>query len=295
MATLGTAHATTYTQPKSAIEYVEKQMEKTKTRFSPEILEKQAGVSFGPSKELQDLKKVLTYDDLVKQLDVEKNKADRRKALFENKGQKFGGIEADKRAEEIIKKNAKKVNWKKIGKWGAIAVVGAVLVGLAAWGIKKYNENKAANVTNVEPQPESLPTPIAAKAELDKKHAPVPEPAITTPLDPKSPVDADGKMTVQKGDGLWHIAERYLEAKFKTEPEKFANLTKKEQNKMIYKEMIRIAKLYEAQLNEDNQSKNPIKVTYQDVVINGKTQRVAIPMLRTGQKIQVVEKLDKAA
>ena len=222
---------------------------------------------------------------------------------------KSGVIEADKRAAQIIKENesdylkklgkeGKKINWAKWGKWGAVALGAAALIGLGIWGVKKYRENQEEQANNAQAQqpinnveqPDSTATgavippigvvpgdstvvginPPVAPAEPD---TPAVEP---TPVhNPNSVVDQDGNMTVKKGDGLWHIAKRYIEEKYANEPEKYENLSKAEQDKLIWKEVHRIAELNDFEL-----------VTK---FINGKEVIVTSPMIHAGDKVKVVE------
>ena len=255
-----------------------------------------------------------------------KTLAERYKALAESKeerlkaqrkGKKTGPAEADRQAEEIIRKNsqnatntqagdaiengAKKANkttvgkafknipWKKIGKWGGLIA----LVGLAAVGVNSLIQN-AKDKNQAVDQNSTTPVPATSIVEENDSIAvatdtignnetvvpPVVEQEVEE-VDPNSPIDADGKATVQKGDGLWHIAERYLEYKHKNTPETFANLSEKEKNQMILKEVRRLAKLngYEFVQKE----------------INGKLQTVTSPMMHPVDKIQVEKKMDVAA
>ena len=265
-------------------------------------------------------------DDLTKQVNYEKNKAERWKKLFENKGQKSGVIEADRRAEEIIKNNAdkvddvaKKFNWKKAGKYALIGIGVAALVGLAAWGIKKYKESKEEGNATPEPTPGTTPEPTPGTTpeptpgttpeptpgttpeptpgttpeptpgttpEPTPGTTPEPTPGTTpeptpeptpgqTPVKPNLPLDEDGNYPVNKGDSFWKIAERHLMDKFKDQPEKFENLSKKEQNLLIQKECERIMK------------------------INGhwydNNHNLPDPMLHPDKKIKIEEKVDLAA
>ena len=201
---------------------------------------------------------------------------------------------------ELTKKtgfNFNNLNWKKIGKYAIFA--GLALAGAAAIGslIAKYANNDKKEVKQEEVNPESTTT-VANVSEEPNYTINLPEVIITpgnntektdesdnmqgqSKLDPNSPIDADGKMTVQKGDGLWHIAERYLEYKFKNEPDKFNNLSESEKNQMIWKEVHRIADLNGFEL-----------VTK---IVNGKEVMVTEPMIHPEQEIQVVKKMDIAA
>jgi len=175
---------------------------------------------------------------------------------------------------------------------GAIALVGAAVAGIAGYllGKKAGSDDKvnAEETTPVVTTPEDeikqeeitpiVTPPVVTVPEEEQEKEEVP-PVET--IDPNSPVDADGKMTVKKGDGLWHLAKRYLEYNFKNEPEKFENLSENEQHKLILKEVYRIAKLNEFKL-----------VTK---VINGKVQVVTEPMIHPGDKIQIIKKMDTAA
>ena len=315
---------------KAEIAKVESWMKGTKTVFSPEILERQAGVSFGPNKELQDLRKVLEYDDLTKQLEVERNRvqgflqerSDYKRALGEHlhkpttfspeKLDDWAGLGKNTELDNMndyykaLEGKGKGFNWKKAGKWALIGLGVAAIVGLTAWGIKKHKENKEAELNKQEPAPQLTPDPTAqpnpavqpdATVQPDPIVTPVkPEPALqpVEPVEPTEPslVDADGKMTVQKGDGPWHLAERYLADKFKNEPEKFANLPEKEQNKMIHKKMMEIVELYKKQLEAEGKKAD---VRFEERIIKGKKQTVVVPVIHPGQKIQVVEIFDEAA
>ena len=172
------------------------------------------------------------------------------------------------------------------------------MIGLGIWGVKKYRENQEEQANNAQAQqpinnveqPDSTATgavippigvvpgdstvvginPPVAPAEPD---TPAVEP---TPVhNPNSVVDQDGNMTVKKGDGLWHIAKRYIEEKYANEPEKYENLSKAEQDKLIWKEVHRIAELNDFEL-----------VTK---FINGKEVIVTSPMIHAGDKVKVVE------
>ncbi len=144
--------------------------------------------------------------------------------------------------------------------------------------------NQSPEVTVVAPQNGNEtnitePNPIAAQAEPDTPLAAVDEPEII--IDPNSPIDADGRATVQDGDGLCRIARRYLKYKFKNEPDKFKNLSTEEQEKLVWQVVDKIKELNGFELVEK--------------VINGKKVLVTKEMIHPGQKIQVVEKLDKVA
>ncbi len=228
-----------------------------------------------------------------------------------------GVAEADRRAAKIIK-NADKAddvtkafNWKKAGKWAAIGIAVTVVAGLAAWGIKKCNENKEISQDKQEPVPEnstntqstsesnspqvtptnSAPaqtTPSVINTEVEKSSVSETKPAEPTntvepteSTDSTSVIDAEGMMTVQDGDGLCRIARRYLKDKFKNEPDKFKNLSTEEQENLVWQVVDKIKELNGFEL-----------VT---AIINGKKVLVTEPMIHPGQKIQVVEKLDKAA
>ena len=207
---------------------------------------------------------------------------------------------ADNAVVENADDIAKKVDWKKIGKYGLIAAGAAALIGLGVWAYKKYKDSKAEETTPetpvVPPVPTEPETPVVPPTPTEPETPVVPpvptEPETpVVPVDPNSPVDADGKMTVKKGDGFWHLAERYLTDKFKNEPEKFANLSEKERNTMIHKKMMEIVELYRKQLEAEGKNAD---VRFEKRIINGKEQTVVVPVIHPGQKIQVVE-LDKAA
>ena len=268
-----------------------------------------------------------------------------------------GVAEADRRAAEIIKQNAanvddtagnaikqnadkvddiaKNFNWKKFGKWGAIAAA-AVTVGAILYKEcnnknnastteevnKPDSTDKNTSTTNKTPaqQPTTAPATTADTTATDTtlvQQTVVPAtPADTTATDTTlvqqtatapattatqeeavtevdstqssdkttvsdSPIDADGKSVVKKGDGLWNIAERCLEYQLKNEPDKFANLSKNDRDKMIWKEVHRIADL------------NGFKLVTK--IVNGIEIWVTAPMIHAGQKIQVVKKMDIAA
>ena len=193
---------------------------KKPTEFSPENLDKWAGL--GPNKELDNMN-------------------DYYRAL-----------------EGSTKSNG--INWKKIGKWGAIAAGVALVAGLAAWGIKKYNESKEAKLEDLEPSPQPKPTPIPQPKPTpipEPNPTPIPEPNPTPvpepepvkpepvkpePVKPNLPVDPDGTYTTKKGDTFWGIAKKHLADKYQDQPEKFADLTEKQQNVLIQKECERIMK-----------------------------------------------------
>ena len=202
------------------------------------------------------------------------------------------GSKVDDIAKQMSKQNTKMAL---IG--GAIALAGIAAAGIAGYLLGKNNDKddkvQAEDTAPVvkpekeEKQEETTPVVKPEKEEESEETTPVvkPEkeekPEETTPVDPNSPIDADGNATVQKGDGLWHIAERYLEYKFKNEPDKFKNLSETEKNQMIWKEVHRIADL------------NGFKLV--SSIIKGKKLLVTDPMLHTGDKVQVVKKVDIAA
>ena len=202
------------------------------------------------------------------------------------------GSKVDDIAKQMSKQNTKMAL---IG--GAIALAGIAAAGIAGYLLGKNNDKddkvQAEDTTPVvkpekeEKQEETTTVVKPEKEEKSEETTPVvkPEkeekPEETNPVDPNSPIDTDGNATVQKGDGLWHIAERYLEYKFKNEPDKFKNLSETEKNQMIWKEVHRIADL------------NGFKLV--SSIIKGKKLLVTDPMLHTGDKVQVVKKVDIAA
>ena len=88
-------------------------------------------------------------------------------------------------------------------------------------------------------------------------------------------LDAEGKYLTKKGDTFWKIAERYLKGKFKDEPEKFANLPKERKDTIIQKECERIMKQNGYWYDENH--------------------NLPVPMLNQKIKVEIVEKIDKAA
>ena len=202
------------------------------------------------------------------------------------------GSKVDDIAKQMSKQNTKMAL---IG--GAIALAGIAAAGIAGYLLGKNNDKddkvQAEDTTPVvkpekeEKQEETTPVvpvvPVDPTDPTDPTEPTEPTTPVTPvdPVDPNSPIDADGNATVQKGDGLWHIAERYLEYKFKNEPDKFKNLSETEKNQMIWKEVHRIADL------------NGFKLV--SSIIKGKKLLVTDPMLHTGDKVQVVKKVDIAA
>lgn len=284
-----------------------------KTVFSPENLDKWSG--HGANPELNDLNKYYRQweqnDKYVKYLDqhlrqkpdfnpdnLEKWIGRGPNKELDNLNEMYRIAENESDYLKKLGQEGKKINWAKWGKWGAVALGAAALIGLGIWGVKKYRENQEEQANNAQAQqpinnveqPDSTATgavippigvvpgdstvvginPPVAPAEPD---TPAVEP---TPVhNPNSVVDQDGNMTVKKGDGLWHIAKRYIEEKYANEPEKYENLSKAEQDKLIWKEVHRIAELNDFEL-----------VTK---FINGKEVIVTSPMIHAGDKVKVVE------
>ena len=185
---------------------------------------------------------------------------------------------------------AKGFNWKKAGKWAAIALGVAALAGLAAWGISKLCKKDEPQVqetpkvetpvedtpATTEPEtPETQETP-EAPVEPEVPVTPVipePTPEVTPEPTPEVKPELKTEYEAQRGDGIWHIAERYLKDKYANEPDKFENLTTAEKNKMILDETLRIAELNNYELVERT--------------INGKKQIVPNPTLHPGDKVKV--------
>ena len=215
---------------------------KKPTEFSPENLDKWAGL--GPNKELDNM------NDYYRALE----------------GQSKSGF-----------------NWKKAGKWAAIGVGVAAVVGLAVWGIKKYNESKEAKLEDLEPSPQPkqkqsvepdpqpvVPTPEPNPAPIPEPcptPVPVPEPVKPEPVKPNLPVDPDGTYTTKKGDTFWGIAKKHLADKYQDQPEKFANLTEKQQNVLIQKECERIMKANGYWYDDNHNLPNPMLYTNKKLVI----------------------------
>lgn len=215
---------------------------KKPTEFSPENLDKWAGL--GPNKELDNM------NDYYRALE----------------GQSKSGF-----------------NWKKAGKWAAIGLGVAAVVGLAVWGIKKYNESKEAKLEDLEPSPQPkpkqsvepdpqpvVPTPEPNPAPIPEPcptPVPVPEPVKPEPVKPNLPVDPDGTYTTKKGDTFWGIAKKHLADKYQDQPEKFANLTEKQQNVLIKKECERIMKANGYWYDDNHNLPNPMLYTNKKLVI----------------------------
>ena len=87
-------------------------------------------------------------------------------------------------------------------------------------------------------------------------------------------MDNEGRYVAKSGDDFWKIAEKYLKDKYKNEPEKFENLSTDEQEKLVWKEVKRIAELNNFEL-----------VT---TVLNGKEVIITAPMIHPGDKVKVV-------
>ena len=286
-------HGTTYTPPTSGVGEAD--------RRAAEIIKKNA----------EHAAKQAEYDVMAQEYRAMKDK--RWQALGERMGQKSGVGEADRRAAEIIKKNAehatkqaeytkwaqdnakeltkneklidgtKKFNWKKAGKWAAIGLGVAAVVGLAVWGIKKYNESKEAKLEDLEPSPQPkpkqsvepdpqpvVPTPEPNPAPIPEPcptPVPVPEPVKPEPVKPNLPVDPDGTYTTKKGDTFWGIAKKHLADKYQDQPEKFANLTEKQQNVLIQKECERIMKANGYWYDDNHNLPNPMLYTNKKLVI----------------------------
>ncbi len=191
--------------------------------------------------------------------------------------------EAISKTDDVVKG----FNWKKAGKIGAIVVGAAALIGGAIWLINKLNKKDEAPVDEapVEDTPATTgpETPEAPVAPIEPEVPVVPvaptEPEVpvapTEPTEPEAPATPELKTEyeAQHGDGIWHIAERYLKDKYANEPDKFENLTTEEKNKMILDETLRIAELNNYELVERT--------------INGKKQIVPNPTLHPGDKVKV--------
>lgn len=179
---------------------------------------------------------------------------------------------------------AKGFNWAKAGKIGAIVLGAAAIIGGAAWLINKAckKDETPVDETPVEDTPAKTEpeTPVAPN-EPEVPVVPVAptEPEVpvapTEPTEPEAPATPELKTEyeAQRGDGIWHIAERYLKDKYANEPDKFENLTTEEKNKMILDETLRIAELNNYELVERT--------------INGKKQIVPNPTLHPGDKVKV--------
>ena len=242
--------------------------------------------------------------------DVSQNVSKLKRGLGEVSGKIIGKVDDNTKAlSELANKvdDLAKGNKKMALIGGAIALAGAAVAGIAGYLLgKKAGSDDKVNAEETTPvvttpedeiRQEETPVVTTPEDEIEQEEITpiVTPPVVTVPeeeqekeevppvetIDPNSPVDADGKMTVKKGDGLWHLAKRYLEYNFKNEPEKFENLSENEQHKLILKEVYRIAKLNEFKL-----------VTK---VINGKVQVVTEPMIHPGDKIQIIKKMDTAA
>lgn len=88
-------------------------------------------------------------------------------------------------------------------------------------------------------------------------------------------IDTDGKYLTKDGDTFWNIAKRYLESKFKDEPEKFVNLPKQRKDAIIQKECERIMKQNGYWYDENH--------------------NLPVPMLHQKIVLETAEKFDKAA
>ena len=215
--------------------------------------------------------------------DISREWTGRSKALAE---------QADDAAKAVDKVDdvAKGFNWKKAGKIGAIVLGAAALIGGAAWLINKLCKKDEAPVdktpveeTPATTEPETPETPEAPVAPIEPEVPVVPveptEPeapvAPTEPTEPEVPATPElpTEYEAQRGDGIWHIAERYLKDKYANEPDKFENLTTAEKNKKILDETLRIAELNNYELVERT--------------INGKKQNVPNPTLHPGDKVKV--------
>ena len=234
---------------------------------------------------------------------------------------------------------AKNFNWKKFGKWGAIAAA-AVTVGAILYKEcnnknnastteevnKPDSTDKNTSATNTTPaqQPTIAPATTADTTATDttqvQQTATAPattatqEEAVTevdsTQSSDKttvsdSPIDADGMMVAQKGDGFWQLAERYLEYVDKG----FAELPEDKRIAKIDAKKIEFIGLYREQLINEviekskkagkeltyEEAAKKINVKIEEMEINGKLQKVVVPIIHPGQKIQVVKKMDVAA
>ena len=177
---------------------------------------------------------------------------------------------------------AKKVDWKKIGKYGAIAAGVAAVVGLGIWAYKKHKDNKAEEAAQQDLKP-VLPEEkldIDSGLDLPKIEVPkfeIPKLDIEDGDNAEKPENTEVKTeyTTVKGDSFWKIAERHLKDKFKNEPDKFENLTTQEKNRLIYKETMRIMELNGYKLDENKWFSDP--------------------MLHPNVKLKLEEKVDIAA
>jgi hypothetical protein len=230
------------------------------------------------------------YDKMAKE--YEAMKTERWAALAKNRGKVSGVVEADRRAEKFFEQQAKQVkkakifNWKKAGKWGLIGLGITTVVGLIANGIKKNNDNQETVLSNrelnsQEANQELISDTVSTANQKETEEA-TPSTSVVSEnstvsvesTESDSIIDADNNITVEAGDGLWHIARRYLEDKYKNEPEEFENLSTDEQEKLVWKEVKRIAELNNFEL-----------VT---TVLNGKEVIVTAPMIHPGDKVKVV-------
>ena len=230
------------------------------------------------------------YDKMAKK--YEAMKTERWAALAKNRGKVSGVVEADRRAEKFFEQQAKQVkkakifNWKKAGKWGLIGLGITTVVGLIANGIKKNNDNQETVLSNrelnsQEANQELISDTVSTANQKETEEA-TPSTSVVSEnstvsvesTESDSIIDADNNITVEAGDGLWHIARRYLEDKYKNNPEKFEQLSTDEQEKLVWKEVKRIAELNNFEL-----------VT---TVLNGKEVIITAPMIHPGDKVKVV-------
>ena len=230
------------------------------------------------------------YDEMAKEYKA--MKTERWAALAKNRGKVSGVVEADRRAEKFFEQQANQVkkakifNWKKAGKWGLIGLGITTVVGLIANGIKKNNDNMKTALSEQKSSPQEANQKLkSGTVSTDMNEETVESTPSTSVVSENSTVsvestesdsiiDADNNITVEAGDGLWHIARRYLEDKYKNEPEEFENLSTDEQEKLIWQEVKSIAKLNNFEL-----------VT---TVLNGKEVIITAPMIHPGDKVKVV-------
>lgn len=184
------------------------------------------------------------------------------------------------RALEKTDDVAGKINWGKVGKWAGIAALAVGAAALIGWGISKLCKKDEAAAEETKPE-ETVVTPDTPEEVVEPTPVEPEVPVVPVPVEPEEPVapevpvepEVPTEYAAQRGDGIWHIAERHLKDKFANEPENFENLTTSEKNKMILEETLRIAELNNYELVER--------------VINGKKQIVPNPTLKPGDIVKV--------